>query len=169
MLISEEYRALNATLHESDPDYGKSGHKWAEMIAHVAKKLEVDTILDYGAGKGTLKTAIGGEYNVREYDPAVPSMAKRPEPAQLVTCTDVLEHIEPHCLHDVLDDLQRLGTLGAFVVIATRPAKKILADGRNAHLIVEPPEWWIPKLLIRWRILMIAFNGSPLYAMMRRK
>jgi hypothetical protein len=26
----------------------------------------------------------------------------------------------------------------------------VLPDGRNAHLIQEPPEWWLPKLLERF-------------------
>jgi hypothetical protein len=31
--------------------------------------------------------------------------------------------------------------------IACYPAKKHLPDGRNAHLIVQPPEWWRDRML----------------------
>ena len=27
------------------------------------------------------------------------------------------------------------------------PAAKILADGRNAHLIQKPSSWWLPKIV----------------------
>jgi len=30
--------------------------------------------------------------------------------------------------------------------IDTRPAKKILAGGRNAHFILESPDWWRKKV-----------------------
>ena len=32
-------------------------------------------------------------------------------------------------------------------MIALSPAKLILADGRNAHLIQETPEWWKQKFI----------------------
>jgi hypothetical protein len=30
------------------------------------------------------------------------------------------------------------------------PALKTLPDGRNAHLIQEPVEWWLPKIMQRF-------------------
>ena len=70
----------------------------------------------------------------------------------MVACTDVLEHIEPDCLDHVLDHLCELAENVAFLVVATAPAQKTLADGRNAHLIVESARWWLPKLIERWDI-----------------
>ena len=61
-------------------------------------------------------------------------------------CTDVLEHIEPDCVDMVIEDIFRLTKRAAFLVIANRPALRALPDGRNAHLIQEGPEWWLPKL-----------------------
>jgi 2-polyprenyl-3-methyl-5-hydroxy-6-metoxy-1,4-benzoquinol methylase len=161
-LISEQYRRLNAELHERG-DYGVSGHKWAMPVNGLALQCEAATVLDYGCGRGTLKqkldrlvfSGFGGErpcpYRVLEYDPAIPGKDAAPEPADLVVCGDVLEHIEPACLGDVLDHLAALTKKAAFLVIATRPAKKVLSDGRNAHLIVEGPEWWLCKLIDHWR------------------
>jgi len=48
----------------------------------------------------------------------------------------------------------------AFLVIATRPAAKKLADGRNAHLIVEPASWWLPRLTSHWRTEMFSGTGG---------
>lgn len=168
MLISDEYRALNAQLHRDRPDYGTSGHRWAKAVMDLAKQYGAYTVLDYGAGKSTLKNALPplAEHGIRfeEYDPAVPGLDAPPSPADLVVCTDVLEHIEPDCLDAVLADLRRCTLKVAFLEIATRPAVKTLADGRNAHLIVEPPEWWLPKLDARWSSVGIfAGSGSFVY------
>jgi predicted transcriptional regulator len=39
-------------------------------------------------------------------------------------------------------------------LIACHPAKKKLKDGRNAHLIVETPDWWKNKLSkYNWKIV----------------
>jgi hypothetical protein len=51
-----------------------------------------------------------------------------------------------------MSDLRDLAKRAVFLVVATRPAKKVLADGRNAHLIVEPASWWLPKIMDRWRV-----------------
>ncbi|NIV37196.1 MAG: hypothetical protein GWN58_49560, partial [Anaerolineae bacterium] len=138
MLITDAYRELNTRLHESNPNYGTSGHKWAKHIGSLAGALETNEILDYGCGKQTLANALP-QFTVHGYDPAIEGLDEPPEPHDLVVCGDVLEHIEPECLDDVLDDLKRVTRGTLFLVVATRPASKTLADGRNAHLIVEPP------------------------------
>ncbi len=86
------------------------------------------------------------------YDPAIEGLDDEPEPADLVVCGDVLEHIEPECLDAVLDDLKRCTVKAIFLTVATRPAKKTLSDGRNAHLIQQPAEWWLPKIMQRWEL-----------------
>ena len=153
MLISEQYRELNAELHARNPRYGTSGEAWAPAIAQVAESYGARTILDYGSGKGTLAQALpAGMFDVREYDPAVAGKDGEPQPAQMVACTDVLERIEPEFLDHVLNHLCEMTENVAFLVVATALAQKTLADGRNAHLIVEPARWWLPKLIERWDI-----------------
>jgi hypothetical protein len=147
-LITEDYRAQNQALHAQGA-YGTSGYEWAEQVAALYAGLKANSALDYGAGQQTLAKALP-DLNVRSYDPAIPEIATPPEPADLVICTDVLEHIEPECLDAVLDDLRRLTLRAAFLTIATRPAKKTLPDGRNAHLIQAQAIWWLPKLMNRW-------------------
>lgn len=144
MLITEQYRQLNARLHEDRPDYGSYGHRWARQIRDVAGD---GTILDYGCGKATLSRELP---NVVNYDPAIPEHAAEPVPADVVVCTDVLEHVEPECLDAVLDHIKALARRTVFLVVSTRPARKTLADGRNAHLIVQHSEWWRGKFVRRW-------------------
>lgn len=157
MLISEDYKAQNKKLHEI-PAYGTSSAKWVGEVRGIAQTYAVQTILDYGCGKGLLKQALG--FEIAEYDPAIEGKDKQPQPAEMVVCTDVLEHIEPECLDAVLDDLQRLTKRVAFLTIATRPAKKILADGRNAHLIQESHKWWLPKLMERFTVRQFLNRGG---------
>ena len=150
MLISDEYRALNAQMHQERADYGSFGHQWAQHVAALAMDLMEETgspptILDYGCGKSTLKGALP-EFDVREYDPAIPGKDAKPEPADIVVCTDVLEHIEPDALGYVLLHLQNRTERLLFFSIATQSAQKTLADGRNAHLIVQPAGFWVTTL-----------------------
>lgn len=157
MLISPDYRTLNARLHDARPDYGAGGHRHAAYIGQLVAEHGYASVLDYGSGKGTLKQALHSP-DVREYDPAIPGKDRTPAPADLVVCTDVLEHIEPEHLNAVLDDIQRCAGKGVFLVVHTGPAKKILSDGRNAHLTQQPYTWWLPQLWSRWT--MTAFSNA---------
>jgi hypothetical protein len=139
-LITPEYASLLRQCHE-DPRWGTSAHMWTDKVRDLAR-IYGPTILDYGCGKGVLRESL---FNVTNYDPA--TFPDRPEPHDLVVCLDVLEHVEFELLPNVLDDLRKLTKQALFVVIATQPAKKVLPDGRNAHLIVENGDWWRDQLL----------------------
>lgn len=156
-LISNEYRSQNAQLHESRPDYGTTAPKYAAIIAQIADNIGAKTILDYGCGKALLSKALPGVLN---YDPAIEEYSTPPEPADLLVSLDVLEHIEPECLDNVLRDMSRLMKRSAFLTVATVPAKKALPDGRNAHLIVEDYKWWLPKLWEHFEVKSFANMGK---------
>lgn len=149
MLISQEYRALNKDLHESDPHYGTSGAKFAPRIEAIAKTIGAITILDYGCGKQLLGKALS-HLLIKGYDPALEGLNGVPEPVDFVVCGDVLEHIEPDYLEAVLDDLLRCTLKGIFLTVCCVPALKVLSDGRNAHLIQKPIDWWLPQIMRRW-------------------
>ncbi|WP_298959088.1 class I SAM-dependent methyltransferase [uncultured Methylobacterium sp.] len=145
MLISPDYLQQNIELHKRAASYGTSSRRWIDKVRTLADRIAPDGILDYGCGKGLLAQALP-DLGIREYDPAIAGKDAAPEPADLVICTDVLEHIEPELLDAVLADLRRVTRVCAFLNIATRPAAKSLADGRNAHLIVEQGAWWQARL-----------------------
>jgi hypothetical protein len=146
MLITPEYIAQNAQLHRENLQFGDHGHQWAQEIRRLVALHNFTSVLDYGAGKRRLEKALAPDIAVRSYDPAVLEISSRPDPADLVVCTDVMEHIEPDCLSDVLADIALLSRRMAFLEIATFPAQKHLPDGRNAHLIVQPAPWWLDRL-----------------------
>jgi len=142
-LISEAYLAQQRWLHEQPQGYGGKGARWADTVAWVAHRYDAFSILDYGCGQGTLAKALCARgLHCREYDPAIPGKDARPGFADMVVCTDVLEHIEPAKLIAVLSHIRSLARKVAFLVVSLREANKSLPDGRNAHLIVRPPAWW---------------------------
>lgn len=158
MLITEEYRRMQQELHKNS-GYGQASLDAAPLVAEVIRRDRVVELLDYGAGKGRLgeelEWLVPWPLRIHRYEPAVPEWSAAPEPAAFVACIDVLEHIEPHLLADVLDDLKRVTTGRGLFTVATGPAMKKLADGRNAHLIQKPVEWWLPQLKARFDVLAV--------------
>lgn len=159
-VISAAYRALQAKLHAEHANYGVASVSIAQIVAQVARANGVRRILDYGAGKGRLAEALPQHLKepvvVTSYDPAIEAWSATPQPTEMVACIDVLEHIEPDCFDAVLDDLKRVTLRIALFTISMRAAKRILADGRNAHLIQQPPSWWLPRIMERFEL--VAFN-----------
>lgn len=140
-------------LHRN-PDYGVASVGYSPLVAEVINANRFTELLDYGAGKGrlgrALKQHVATPLTIHHYDPAIPEWSRPPQPCHLVACIDVLEHIEPDYLCNVLDDLRRVvAGLGVFTV-HTGPAVKVLSDGRNAHLIQKPASWWLPLLAQRF-------------------
>ncbi len=165
LLISSEYRELNKQLHRQNLSYGVGGGKHADVVKKVykilAKSTEFVSVLDYGAGKGYLAKEL--PFPIAEYDPCVPGKTEAPRPADLVICTDVLEHIEPECLNYVLDDLERCVKQIGYFTIHTGAAAKTLPDGRNTHLIQRDKSWWQYKLEKHFTIGRIQAAGKELY------
>jgi hypothetical protein len=152
-LISEEYREMQRKLHEN-PSYGVASLAYAPIVAQYVRKFGVRDILDYGAGKGRLGPALQEKIDwpltIHHYEPAVEEWSAPPAPCNFVACIDVLEHIEPRLLDNVLDDLARVTASFGIFTVHTEAAVKVLPDGRNAHLIQQPPRWWLPRFMDRF-------------------
>lgn len=150
-IASPEYMALLRERY-TRPGWGASGYHHWELVRDYATELGAESILDFGCGRGTLKKRLDDAcrymgFDVREYDPGIVGKDVVPEPADLVVSTDVLEHIEPDRVEQVLRHLRALARKGAFLIIAMSPSRETLADGRNAHLSIH--QW------PRWRELLI--------------
>lgn len=143
-LISKEYIELNHKLHQDNPSYGMGGGKYAKTVLQLSEANKTTSILDYGCGKGLLAKEL--PFPIWQYDPAIPEHSAIPKPADIVICTDVLEHIELDKLIIVLDDLRRVVKKVGYFVISTRKAGKTYANGENAHLIVQGKDWWEKNL-----------------------
>jgi hypothetical protein len=159
-VISEAYRRQQQELHQN-PNYGVASLQFAPMVRQLFDQVKATSISDYGAGKQNLRKALeqgGLQTDYRPYDPAFPEYGEA-RSADLVCCIDVLEHIEPDLLDNVLDQLAEITVKHGFFTIHTGAAIKVLSDGRNAHLIQKPSSWWLPKLCERFEIEHL--RGTP--------
>ena len=172
VLITEEYRKMQQKLHEN-PQYGVASVGYAPLVAQVIEAIGAQELLDYGAGKGRLGQALKQQLKrpltIRHYDPAIPEWAATPAPSRLVACIDVLEHIEPSLIDNVLDDLQRVTAGVGVFTVDTGAAMKVLPDGRNAHLIQQPAAWWLPKFLSRFELNRFERVENGFWAIVERK
>lgn len=155
-LISEEYKAQIRQLHEeSEGRWGATAssrcYEIAEWLNGYRELSGAKDMLDYGSSNGKLQKQlrrrglIPEEFEIVEYDPGYEDRLYK-RPCDLVLCVDVLEHIEPELLENVLVDLHRNTLKQGLFSIAMYAAKKSLPDGRNAHLIIEHQDWWKDRL-----------------------
>ncbi len=161
-LISPEYQQLMREMHAAHP-WGKYGHRYSEWFMQWFNQLSCTSLLDYGSGSETLRTALEETHplvDVRCYDPGVPGREAMPEPAHFLVCTDVLEHVEEQCVSDVLNHMCSLMLKGGYIRIGLASAKRVLPDGRNAHITLKPREWWITQLKAHGFLVVQCAGGA---------
>lgn len=163
MLITDEYRRQNEILHKT-AKYGHRGHTHLPKIREVMEVYDCKTVLDYGCGRATLSKH--ADFPVVNYDPA--TYPDDPKPCDLLVCTDVLEHIEPGLLNNVLDHMKSKMRV-AYLVINTEPDRsKLLPDGTNPHKIIEGSVWWLKTLSDHFTIDHFYQRKSHVHAICRR-
>jgi hypothetical protein len=153
--ISDSYLQQQRILHQN-PNYGVASLSFAPIVADIMRQTGSNSISDYGAGKKRLleglKNAGFIPSSYLPYDPVFPEYGE-PKCADLVCCIDVLEHIEPELIDNVILELSEITNKLGFFSIHMGPAAKVLSDGRNAHLIQKPSSWWLKKLTDYFEIL----------------
>lgn len=157
--FTDEYKALQIALHEKG-NYGITGAQYRPAIFHaisqLAKRHGSVTVLDYGSSSGDTMKSVRNSFwmppTVQDfcYDPFVEEFSAEPQPADLLICTDVLEHVEPECTKSVLDHIASLTKRLAFFSISLKPANKVMSDGRNAHINLPGEEFWMKELRCRF-------------------
>lgn len=123
------------------------GTTWERHLPRFLKFVgdpAVSPIVDYGCGpNGGLAQALGDK--VISYDPYVTQYAADPwpqNPRALFTC-DVLEHMTIGQLRWFVRKVSKQPQIEKiYVSLSTRSANKIMPNGMNAHLTVQPPDWW---------------------------
>ena len=142
--ISNEQATLNRALHESDDSFGSrpdAGGLTSNLVPAINLMAQLgicSSLLDYGTGKGRLvkylRSKLPDNILVNGYDPAVDRWLEKPNhSSDILTCLDVLEHVESESIDAVLSDIKALTSL--FLIIDLQPAIKSLSDGRNACII----------------------------------
>ena len=174
-LISEGYRRLNADLHDTSPLYGVSINdtytkQRLRMVGDVIREADAHSALDYGCGKGELAAAAELQFpdtHFWRYDPAIEMFASDPPQCDVVFSFSVLEHVEPEYVANVIDHIHSKTGKAALILVETIPAKKTLSDGRNAHLTVEPINWWAKQFSRRFKIVLENSNNESYGALLR--
>ncbi len=137
---------------------GKSMWPYMGFIKAIAHKHGAKTMLDYGAGKGLqytdlrVKEAKGKMYpslanywgvHVTCYDAGNKVFNNWPDGHfDGVVSTDVLEHCSREDLEWIISEIFEKAQKFVFANIACYPACTILSSGENAHITIEPPQWW---------------------------
>lgn len=163
------YKRQQQELHAAG-NYGVSGHRHAPRIYLAAAQILAPGgtcwVLDYGAGQGTLKDAIYKKFALlpglrwAEYDPCIESKSREPDPADIVACTDVMEHVEEPYVEAVLRHIASLTRKLAYFAIDLVPASKMLPDGRNAHVTLKPAEWWEAQVRKHFIVVESSVQGA---------
>ncbi len=149
-MITDQYKKHLQELHSRNK-FSEKNLWYDEIKNFISNEPLPASLLDFGCSHGSLIRKIKQDFPEIEivdgYDPGVFEFEKKPNRKyEMLTSTDVIEHIEPNFLDETLVYIDSLYEKTAWIIIACYPAKKFLPDGRNAHLIIESPEWWIRKL-----------------------
>jgi hypothetical protein len=150
-----DYAKAYGELHANDKRFpGYSIGAYTDAIRGLVEEHKPERLLDFGSGKGF-------QYLVRRvherwggllpycYDVGVRQLSELPEGTfGGVLCTDVLEHIDEPDVPAILDTILSKVEPRGFVLlgISCRPTKKTLPDGRDVHLTIQPPSWWVKQI-----------------------
>lgn len=147
-LISQNHIDRLTRLYQRDDNgaqnFGRIGHLWAPRIVEMLREVEARSYLDYGCGKSGLAARVqelAPDVVTQEYDPV--TAPGTPNPADFVSCIDVLEHVEADKIDNVLRDIKRCNTRVALITISLRNASP---KKRLTHPLVRPRKWWIAKI-----------------------
>jgi hypothetical protein len=160
----EAFMDAKGNLHKSEKLFdGKNFEEklWKHLKPKLAK-LESIRMLDYGCGKARhwFEPLIEGKSMPQQlgkklqsfylYDPAYPPYAAHPDHGcfNVISCSDVMEHIPEECVEEVLEDIYYQGSSDCLFLfsIAGSPAFKSFADGENLHCTIKPATWWIQAI-----------------------
>lgn len=148
--VIEQYRSM----HRSPKMFrGASIKGHIEAIGDCISRYHATALLDYGCGKGLQYTEMKVHerfWNVQQptlYDPGVVGIDRKPSGSfDGVICTDVMEHIPESGVDDVLREVIAYAQKFVFFCIFTEVSRKFLPDGRNCHITVRPPQWWLDRI-----------------------
>lgn len=156
-IVNPEYQQQLATMH-SQGQFVRGG-KGLKSLRPFIDQYQPRSLLDFGCGHGGLMRAIQEHYPhmlVKGYDPGSEKHHAMPTKAtDVIVSLDVFEHIEPEHLDQTLQLIASRMLRAGWFRIACYPAKKLLPDGRNAHLIVQPPSWWRQQILANMNVRIV--------------
>jgi len=168
-LVSKKYKEKITALHKQRKWGGNVSRKIPDRIKKYMTLSRTKSILDYGAGYGAFKQAMLGKYDIHEYEPGIIGKDEDPPICDVTVCFDVLEHVEPGKIDNVLKHMYDKTRYWALVNICTIPAGQHFPDGQNLHLLVRESNWWLEKLKYDWEMFNIKDSGKHLEVLLIKK
>jgi ubiquinone/menaquinone biosynthesis C-methylase UbiE len=153
----------------SGRNYGR--HNWGEGTYDLIKELKVQSLIDVGCGRNDFvewarrqsswvkpgrqqpasskrgMRAIGVDISSPKADVICPAhnLPFKDKEFEYLTAFDVMEHLLPQEVDDVLDEFNRVASKGFLFHISYRKSR-VEVFGKQLHLTVEPESWWIEKI-----------------------
>ena len=156
--LHKKYSTYGAASEYSNPN----SHKYLLTIPKAVQSCQkidpqIMTLLDHGTGNGGLPKIINIEAPTIQavgYDPAVELFSKKiNQKFDIVTSIDVLEHITRDDINRTLDEIHNATNKFFFFCIDLIPAIKQTSDGRNAHFLLAPSDWWLGQIKNKFNIV----------------
>lgn len=119
------------------------------IIDRYIKLTDSKSVLDYGSGSGAFRRdleQLRGDADIHEYEPGHEELSAEPPVCDATVCIDVMEHVEPELVDNVLQEIYDKTRKFAYIGVCCVPSGGAFDDGTNLHLLVKPPVWWIHKL-----------------------
>lgn len=166
--MGDSFIKASKALHKKNNNYGKASEYFKKgsmkyeltipnAICCAAKVEPISSLLDHGCGKGGLIELVRQElptlHKVCGFDPAVDIYSKRPsEKHDIVTSIDVLEHIGRGQIASTIREIKELtGKFFFFCIDLLAASKKV--DGRNAHFLIAPADWWVQQIKTEFSVI----------------
>tara|TARA_Y100001933_G_scaffold254274_1_gene295659 strand:+ start:876 stop:1556 length:681 start_codon:yes stop_codon:yes gene_type:complete len=169
------YINASTKLHETNQNYGKASEYFEKgtmknlltipKAVNSACKIEsISSLLDHGCGKGglidLLKQELPDLQDTYGYDPGVNKFKHKPgKKFDIVTSIDVLEHVGRDQIASTLKEIKLLTSKFFFFCIDLLPASKSI-DGRNAHFLIAPSDWWVQQIKVEFSVMTIIEVGE---------
>lgn len=77
------------------------------------------------------------------YQSSIDNIPEEDAAYQLVTCTEVLEHIPEEKVRDVIKELVRISNKYVVILVAMFPEGTTEDPGDKTHITFHPKEWWL--------------------------
>lgn len=167
--MGNNYIEASKQLHSDNKQYGAAAEyskpdtmKFMLTIPQAIKASQefslIRSILDHGTGKGGLIETLNQHKELdiiaKGYDPCVPEFSELPSSKfDIVTSIDVLEHLGIDYVGSTISEINNLTENFFFFCIDLVPASKMLNDGRNAHTLIAPSDWWLQQIKNKFKII----------------
>jgi hypothetical protein len=150
--ISKEY--LNKIVDFRENKYKTWGGAVSTKVPQIYKYIvqeDCKSVLDYGSGNSDFKKTVENlypdyDFKIVEYEPSIPDLNVDPDVCDMTICVDVLEHVEPDKIDNVLSHIKEKTNKLCFLSICVVESHGKFNDGTNLHILVKPVEWWTEKL-----------------------